>query len=44
MEAEGGGILLEPFDFLLFEFGFRLLPNGWVVREAILDEVPDDSG
>lgn len=44
MEAEGRGILLQTFDFFLFEFGFGLLPNRGIVRAAIFNEMPDDSG
>ena len=36
--------MLEVFESFLFEFFFGLSPDGRVVRDPILDEVPDNAG
>ena len=35
---------MEVFETFLFEFFFGLGPDGGVVRDAILDEMPEDAG
>ena len=44
MEAEGGGVFLESFDFLLAFFFFGLGPDGGVVGFLIFEEVPENAG
>jgi len=35
---------MEVFESFLFAFFFGLSPNGRVVRDPVLDEVPDNAG
>jgi hypothetical protein len=42
-EAEGGGILLEAFDFLFPQFFFGFVPHGRIAGRAVSDPVPEDA-
>ena len=44
MEAEGGGVFFEAFDFLLAVFFFGFGPDGGVVGFLIFEEVPENAG
>ena len=44
MEAEGGGVFFEAFDFLLAVFFFGLGPDGGVVWFLMFEEVPENAG